>query len=130
MAFPVLWGPCIAAVKISVLFLYLAVFRSDRVFRIATYLFIGLISTFGLSVVVAGLAMCNPIAKQWDPSINGTCGNIISFYLITSAINMAFDLVILVWPIPLLWSLQVCLSQRKLSYPPLNSITNEILLQR
>ena len=130
MAFPVLWGPCIAAVKISVLLLYLAVFRSNRVFRIATYILIGLVVSFGLSVLVAGLAMCNPIAKQWDPSINGTCGNSIDFYIITGAINLSFDLVILIWPLPMLWSVQVCFSHPKLSYSCSNSVANAFPLQR
>lgn len=56
---------------------------------------------------MAGLAMCRPMAKQWDPSIDGTCGNLSQFYIVTSGLNMGFDLVILTWPLPMLWGLQV-----------------------
>lgn len=102
-----LWGCSVAAVKIGILLLYLSIFRTNRVFEVVTYFLIALVICFGLSVIVAGLAMCRPIAKQWDPSIDGTCGNSLLYYIITSGLNMGFDVVILFWPLPMLWGLQV-----------------------
>lgn len=102
-----LWGACIATVKIGILLLYLAIFRSNRTFKVATYILLALVFCFGLSVIVAGLAMCRPMAKMWNPSIAGTCVDRLLFFIVTSGINMGFDVVILVWPLPLLWGLQV-----------------------
>ena len=93
-----LWGACVATVKIGILLLYLAIFRINRAFKVATYILI---------VMMAGLAMCRPMTKMWDPSIAGTCANQPLFYLVTTGINMGFDVAILVWPLPMLWDLQV-----------------------
>lgn len=107
MAFPVLWGCSVAAVKIGILLLYLSIFGTNYTFRVATYLLIALVFCFGSSVIVAGLALCRPIAKQWDPSIDGTCSDSILFYIATGGINMGFDVLIFAWPLPMLWGLQV-----------------------
>ena len=123
MAFPALWGPAICSVKIGILSLYIAVFRANQAFKVMTYVLIVFVLCYGVSVVVAGMTMCRPMAKQFDPSIKGTCGNVTQFYMITSGLNLAFDLVIFVWPLPMLWGLQV----RYLTFPVLvlqNLITN------
>ena len=107
MAFPVLWGSAVTASKIGILLLYLTIFRNNRLFKIAAYSLIAIAFCYGLSVIVAGLTVCQPIAKYWDQTIDGTCGNVILFYVITSGFNLGIDLIILFLPLPMLWRLQV-----------------------
>ena len=57
--------------------------------------------------MMVGLAICRPMSKIWNPSITGTCVNQLLLYLVTTGINMGFDIAILVWPLPMLWGLQV-----------------------
>ena len=49
--------------------------------------------------------MCRSLAKIWDPSITGIYVNQSLFFIVTSGINMGFDVVILVWSLPLIWGL-------------------------
>ena len=65
--------------------------------------------------------MCRPMAKIWNPSITGTCVNRLLFFIVTSGINMGFDVVILVWPLPLLWGLQV-----RRHFPTFSYVSNPI----
>ena len=65
--------------------------------------------------------MCRPLAKIWDPSIAGTCVNQSLFVIVTSGINMGFDVVILVWPLPLVWGLQV-----RRHFPTFSYVSNPI----
>ncbi|EHA21360.1 hypothetical protein ASPNIDRAFT_124352, partial [Aspergillus niger ATCC 1015] len=52
---------------------------------------------------------CNPVAKQWDASLPGTCIDTVASYYGTS---LGFDLVIIALPLPVLWSLQLRQAQK------------------
>lgn len=65
------------------------------------------IACWALSTILSGFFICRPFAKNWDPTLEGTCGNQVLSYLITGSLNLATDLVVLVLPLPYLWSLQL-----------------------
>ena len=61
-----------------------------------------------LSLVLATLLQCRPLAYFWDKTIdNGYCINENSFAYGITAANVITDIVVLVLPIPWLWRLQL-----------------------
>jgi len=67
----------------------------------------------GISIFVAVLFQCTPIAFFWDSSIvDGKCFNQIAFYFIQAGINTATDLWILLLPMPIFLGLQISVKRR------------------
>lgn len=64
-------------------------------------------------VIVAALAMCHPIALNWDKSINhGSCGQSNASFVAICAWGIALDLAIFISPIPVIWKLNMPRAQR------------------
>ncbi|KAL4926604.1 putative integral membrane protein (Pth11) [Aspergillus undulatus] len=55
---------------------------------------------------------CRPIARQWDPSIPGTCINTVASYYGLAITSLVFDVVIIALPLPILAKLQLKLRQK------------------
>ena len=57
--------------------------------------------------------MCQPFAFNWDQTIpGGHCGNQVLSYKYTGAINLITDVVVLVLPMPYLYSLQLAVYKK------------------
>jgi hypothetical protein len=67
------------------------------------------ISTFFVS-----LLGCIPIAANWDAAAHehAKCANLTVFILITSGLNAAIDIIILLLPLPIIWTLQMAKSKK------------------
>lgn len=64
-------------------------------------------------MVVAVLSTkCQPLAFNWDKSLDGRCIDETLFYKIGTAINVAGDFLMLALPMPAIWSLKVRLSKK------------------
>lgn len=63
-------------------------------------------------VVVVLLTKCQPLAYNWDKSLDGRCIDETLFYKIGTAINVISDFLILILPMPAIWSLNLPLSRR------------------
>lgn len=50
---------------------------------------------------------CSPVHKAWDPLVPGHCINIINVGIASGYINIVTDFMILILPIPMVWSLQL-----------------------
>ncbi|KAL5335535.1 hypothetical protein BJX70DRAFT_390630 [Aspergillus crustosus] len=55
---------------------------------------------------------CQPVAKQWDPSIPGTCINTVASYYALAGTSLAFDVIIIALPMPILAKLQLKVKQK------------------
>ncbi|XRM47140.1 hypothetical protein ABZX51_010140 [Aspergillus tubingensis] len=55
---------------------------------------------------------CNPVAKQWDASLPGTCIDTVASYYALAGTSLGFDIVIIALPLPVLWSLQLRQAQK------------------
>ncbi|PYI10990.1 integral membrane protein [Aspergillus sclerotiicarbonarius CBS 121057] len=55
---------------------------------------------------------CNPVAKQWDASLPGTCIDTVASYYALAGTSLGFDILIIALPLPVLWSLQLRHSQK------------------
>jgi hypothetical protein len=98
-----------------------------KVSLLASYLRIGgFVKTYRLVILVALVACvvnqiiftfvlsfgCNPVAKQWDPSIPGKCMNTVASYYALAGTSLGFDVIIIALPLPILLRLQLKLRQK------------------
>ncbi|KXS98386.1 hypothetical protein AC578_4644 [Pseudocercospora eumusae] len=105
----------IALVKISILLLYLRMWpesrgRSSLWFRRSCYILMVLLGFFTfICLVVLGL-QCQPISfswTRWDGQHEGTCINLNALIFATAALNIFFDIMTILLPVPKLWSLSI-----------------------
>ena len=102
----------LSLVKLSILLLYVQIF-SVRGMILAAQATGVLIVGWALTTVLLGLFMCTPFAFNWDQSIaGGRCGDQVLSYLVTGALNLATDVIVLVLPLSYLWGLQLQLYKK------------------
>lgn len=80
--------------------------------RLACNILLGFLYVFGLWAVVSAWAMCVPLRKFWDPTAPGFCFDKNALWFSNSALHILTDFLILVWPMPVLKSLQLPKRQR------------------
>lgn len=93
------------AVKLSIVLFYRKIF-AVRKFRIAANYLIGTCVAWGTATFLSAALQCMPLAKFWDPSVNGYCFNRAKFVLGIQGVNIFLDIVILCMPMPMVWRLQ------------------------
>lgn len=109
----VIWGFAITAVKVSILSLYHRIFSfNNRTFTIMVW-------TVGVFVVCyctiqsfAAIFNCHPIQSNWNPYIKHHCGSVLVGSTTISALNVLIDFIILVMPMPILYSLHRPLGEK------------------
>lgn len=102
-----LYLPAVAIPKISILLLYLRIFKS-RAERLTTYVLIFIVIANWFAYLIASSLQCFPFTYQWIKKIEGgRCFNITVFYKTVSAPNIATDLVILLLPLRMIAELKV-----------------------
>lgn len=75
-------------------------------------------ATHGLNVawligIILGTAlMCSPVQKGWDPMRPGHCGTTSALWTGSAIPSVFIDLVILILPMPKIWSLQMGRSRK------------------
>jgi hypothetical protein len=111
-------------IKLAILFQYLRLFAetatttSSAQYRLArriTFLLITLSSLWGIAFFVLAVFPCNPIAKDWNTSLPGTCigwgsknpNHFFAMFAGHSASNMVLDLLVLLLPLPFLGILRI-----------------------
>lgn len=106
------YAAAVWAIKISILLLYIRLFRLDNKF-FRGFVFFGIFATSALSfsAIVSVLALCQPMNYFWtqfDGKAIGTCpANFSALYLITASINVVLDIYLLALPIPQVVKLQM-----------------------
>ncbi|KAK5116997.1 hypothetical protein LTR62_006718 [Meristemomyces frigidus] len=104
--------PIVALTKISIILLYLRIFPSSisTRFRTISYILIGLITAYAVTFTILLGFECTPISyvwKSWDGEHEGKCLELVSVLFISSALNIIFDIFVMVLPIPKLVKLHV-----------------------
>ena len=109
-----LWPTANTFVKFSVLHFYKSIFRNQSI-EFAIYLTAGLTFCYWLATIFGAFFLCRPFEFNWNKLIvDGTCGDLIKYYLSTGIVNLLIDVIIVALPLPVLWKLQLDFS-RKLS---------------
>ncbi|KAJ5164294.1 uncharacterized protein N7500_006124 [Penicillium coprophilum] len=92
--------------KMSILLQYKRVFSTPRM-RLACWIMIGVLGVYGTWTIISAWANCVPLAKFGDPSVPGFCFDKKALWFSNSAIHIITDIVILIYPMPVLKSLQL-----------------------
>ncbi|KAF2817692.1 uncharacterized protein BDZ99DRAFT_513920 [Mytilinidion resinicola] len=117
-----LYGIGLGCVKTSLMVLYLRIFGTTKKFRITIYVAMVIVWGWAFSIVIEAFLLCRPcelgpdrhtgssmgaIASNWDPTIPGKCGNRNAAFVAAGALNMLTDIMVLLLPVPHIWSLQL-----------------------
>ncbi|KAI1367185.1 hypothetical protein F5Y08DRAFT_336854 [Xylaria arbuscula] len=103
--------------KTSALLFFGRVFQrytNPRWFNIALWISHGLNSAWFLGLVLGLILLCNPVAKNWEPTLPGTCGKTSDLYLGNAISSVIIDVLILLLPVPMIWGVQAS-SARKVA---------------
>jgi hypothetical protein len=65
-----------------------------------------------LGIVFSSAFMCKPIAKSWNPTLDGHCGSTPGLWLGSAIPSVAIDLIILLLPLPMIWSLKMSTARK------------------
>jgi hypothetical protein len=93
--------------KVSLLAGYLRVAGFNRTYAIILYVALGLVTVSQLVFTFLFAFTCSPVARQWDPSIPGTCINALAMYFAFGGMSLAWDVLIIILPFPILRRLQL-----------------------
>ena len=100
------WLTATCSLKISILFLYIELF-SSRASRLTAYAIITLVGTFFLGFLLAIFLQCFPFSMNWLKNEPGHCGNLKAESRAGAFINVIFDIMITIFPVPIIWGLQM-----------------------
>lgn len=89
--------------------MFMRIFPS-RKFRFACIGAITLSTAWILMTILAGLLVCNPPEKNWNPDAPGYCGNQTAAFVAVGVVDVLNEICLLVLPLPMLFKLH--LSQR------------------
>lgn len=74
----------------------------------------GVVSLWIVGVFIAGGLICIPASKFWYQSMEGTCLNPYHFYYGMQIPNILTDLILLIMPMHVVWSLHIPRTQKLL----------------
>ncbi|KAJ6113017.1 hypothetical protein N7512_008341 [Penicillium capsulatum] len=107
----ILYIGCIACIKLSILMLCRQLFPANPI-QIAVWWVSGLFILWVMCGISAGCFNCIPTEKLWYPEMPGGCMNLPKFSYGLQVPNIATDAIILVMPMPIVWSLPVSKAQK------------------
>ncbi|KAL9027317.1 MAG: hypothetical protein Q9196_004142 [Gyalolechia fulgens] len=107
----VVFVPAVGLAKVAILLFYLRV-NPDRGFRTAVYVSLVLTTSYVVALSLAIFFQCDPVAKFWNPFLSGNCLDSTRLYLANAVLNVIFDFVVLLVPVPMLRKLQVSTRQK------------------
>lgn len=67
---------------------------------------------FYLANLLAIIFQCTPVEKAWNPVLDGTCFNTVVNFIVTTALNIVSDFMILLLPLWAIWHLQIPLPKK------------------
>jgi len=102
--------------KLSIVWFYRRIFRGDH-FNLVIKILIGVVIGWGITFFFASLFECFPVQQVWlslygTPEHDQYCYQYLPMFYATSITNMLIDVLILVTPIPKIWSLRMPLHQK------------------
>ncbi|PGH03210.1 hypothetical protein GX51_04245 [Blastomyces parvus] len=102
----IFYMPMAFFVKLALLLIIARVFSPYRRTVIFIYVFLGVMFAYYVSGLVIKARPCSPVSAYWGAS-EGPCLNQRAIIICDSVISVASDLIILVLPLPLAWSLHL-----------------------
>ncbi|KAI0145932.1 hypothetical protein F4776DRAFT_608614 [Hypoxylon sp. NC0597] len=65
-----------------------------------------------LGIIFGTVFMCDPVAKNYIPSLNGRCGDTGALWIGSAVPSVLIDLIILLLPLPKIWGLQMSIARK------------------
>lgn len=107
----IIYAPLMFATKLAVLVLYLRVFVPPRSQKSWVYYSILFIVAYNACYYVANLFTvifnCVPREKIWNSSVEGTCVDTYDVLIVTAALNMASNFMMVLLPMTVIWRLRM-----------------------
>lgn len=101
-----LWVSLVSIIKVAILHLYTQIFRRKTFLRV-TYVVLRLCVAYWVGAFWSTAFFCDPPQKQWDPTIQGHCGNSNALYTACATADLGLDVLTILLPMPVLWSLHL-----------------------
>ncbi|MCJ1361386.1 hypothetical protein MMC16_000485 [Acarospora aff. strigata] len=102
----------LSLIKASLLLFYARIFGRVRRFRIALWVAAGIIFGWFISINLVALLTCIPVHKAWKPEVPGFCLDVHKIFLGVATSNVITDVILLVLPMPMIWTLRMKLAQK------------------
>ncbi|KAJ2997562.1 hypothetical protein NUW58_g616 [Xylaria curta] len=81
-------------------------------FNIAIWIIHSLNIAWYLGIVFGTFFMCDPVQKNWIPTLPGHCGTPSQLYIGSAVPSVTIDLFILILPVPIIWRLHTSRSRK------------------
>lgn len=111
MAFALLWNATVCFSKLSVLLMYAALIPVPSMIMWCKILG-GLIIAWNVGDIIGGFLICRPFARNWDFTIEGSCGSQPDFYFAMGIINIVSDVFLIGLPMPYLYRLSMATKKK------------------
>lgn len=105
------WTLGTGAIKLSILVMYMRIFRTAA-FRKWAYVIMGGVAAFTIAFFVVFLTNCTPVSQMWEPVPWGHCRTQTPSEFASLSCSLALDLAIIILPFPWLWNLQMPLRNK------------------
>lgn len=87
--------------------MYGQIFHNIKPFRYAVYIMLGLVTSAAIACFFDNLFICYPVTALIEPYYFNNCIDQAAVFLSTLVINLIFDILILLMPIPVVLGLQL-----------------------
>ncbi len=74
--------------------------------------YVWIVCLFYVGALTTTLTLCRPVTFNWDPTLDGSCGDVAKIELAAATINMILDIGIVALPLPVIWSSRMQTSQK------------------
>ncbi|PYI25925.1 hypothetical protein BP00DRAFT_467463 [Aspergillus indologenus CBS 114.80] len=108
----VLYCPMALLVKVALLSILTRIFAPYRTKILMIYFFLGCLCVYYIIAEIVKIRMCDPIPGYWTGSPKAKCMDQQAALIADSVISVVSDLIILILPLPLTWSLQMSRSKK------------------
>ncbi|RDH37469.1 hypothetical protein BDQ94DRAFT_166661 [Aspergillus welwitschiae] len=98
--------------KVSLLSSYLRIGGFVQAYRVTIIVAIVAVTCNQLVFTFLLCFACNPVARQWDTSLPGSCIDTVASYYALAGTSLGFDIIIIALPLPVLLTLQLRLRQK------------------
>ncbi|KAG8165136.1 hypothetical protein KVR01_005411 [Diaporthe batatas] len=106
------WLTLVTLIKLSILHFYSVVFRGKDAFAKVVYGVMAIVLAYWIGTFWTDAFLCNPPRKAWDVDIPGTCGNANMMYTAMASADLIIDVIVILLPMPILWTLQLKTSKK------------------
>lgn len=95
-------------VKIALLAILTRIFKPFKGKVLFIYIFLGCLCCYYTVALIIKIRMCDPIPRYWlGDEVKGSCLDQNAALIADSVISVVSDIIILILPLPLTWSLQM-----------------------